>query len=646
MTTATATFKRWSMVLLAAALACSLLTIVGARKTEAAALGYYHTSGSRIVDAGGNPAIFNGLNWFGFETANYSPHGLWSYSLNSVMDQIKAHGYNLIRLPYSNQMFDAGSMPTSLNTTTNPDLLGLTPIQLMDRVVQAAGERGIQIILDRHRPDSGGQSELWYTAQYSEQRWINDWVMLAQRYANNPTVIGADLHNEPHGTASWGTGVAATDWRLAAERAGNAILAANPNWLILVEGVSSNVQGESSNYWWGGNLKGARNYPVRLDVPNRLVYSPHDYGPGVATQTWFSDPAFPNNMPALWDSYWGYISKENIAPILIGEFGGRGVDLTTTEGVWQNKLVDYIKTNDLYWTYWSLNPNSGDTGGLLLDDWLTWNSPKQAMLDRIMKPLGTANPPGPTVPAAPATLAATAGNAQVVLNWTASTSAASYNVKRATSSGGPYTTVATGVTGTTYTNTGLTNGTAYYYVVSAVNSAGESANSAQASATPTSGSTPPTPSGSLIVQYKVNNANATDNMINATLNIKNTGTSAVSLSTLKLRYYLTKDSASAGLSMWTDYAQVGSSNVSGTFAAVSPAKTNADTYVELSFSAAAGSIAAGGQSGDIQIRIAKSDWSNFNEANDYSYNGAQTAYADWSKVTLYQSGSLVWGLEP
>ena len=52
--------------------------------------------------------------------------------------------------------------------------------------------------------------------------------MLAQRYASNPAVIGADLHNEPHGSATWGDGNPATDWRLAAERAGNAILAANP----------------------------------------------------------------------------------------------------------------------------------------------------------------------------------------------------------------------------------------------------------------------------------------------------------------------------------------------------------------------------------------------------------------------------------
>ena len=98
-----------------------------------------------------------------------------------------------------------------------------------------------------------------------------------------------------------------------------------------------------------------------------------------------------------------------------------------------------------------------------------------------------------TVPAAPTGLAAVAGNAQVALSWTATTGASSYKVKRATVNGGPYTTIATGVTSPSYTNTSLVNGTTYYYVVSAVNGAGESANSAQVSATPSAPAGPAAP---------------------------------------------------------------------------------------------------------------------------------------------------------
>jgi fibronectin type 3 domain-containing protein len=102
---------------------------------------------------------------------------------------------------------------------------------------------------------------------------------------------------------------------------------------------------------------------------------------------------------------------------------------------------------------------------------------------------------GPTPPSPPTGLTATAGNAQVSLAWTASSGATSYNVKRSTISGGSYTTIASGVTATSYTNTGLTNGTTYYFVVTAVNTAGESGNSNEASATPTAGSPPPAPTG-------------------------------------------------------------------------------------------------------------------------------------------------------
>ncbi len=94
--------------------------------------------------------------------------------------------------------------------------------------------------------------------------------------------------------------------------------------------------------------------------------------------------------------------------------------------------------------------------------------------------------PNLSIPTAPTGLAATAGNAQASLTWTASSGATSYNVKRSTTSGGPYSTVGSPST-TSFTNTGLTNGTPYYYVVTAVNSAGESGNSSQATATPSAG---------------------------------------------------------------------------------------------------------------------------------------------------------------
>jgi len=100
---------------------------------------------------------------------------------------------------------------------------------------------------------------------------------------------------------------------------------------------------------------------------------------------------------------------------------------------------------------------------------------------------------GPTVPSAPTGLTATAGNAQVALSWTASSGATSYNLYRATSSGGEGTMAyKTGLTSPSFTDAGLTNGVAYYYTVAAVNSAGTSAQSSEATATPTAGTGGPT----------------------------------------------------------------------------------------------------------------------------------------------------------
>jgi len=101
-----------------------------------------------------------------------------------------------------------------------------------------------------------------------------------------------------------------------------------------------------------------------------------------------------------------------------------------------------------------------------------------------------ATPMAPPPPAAPAGLEALAGNTQVSLTWTASAGATSYHLKRSTTNGGPYTQVSA-PTAANFTDTGLINSTIYYYVVSALNSAGESANSSQASATPAAPATPP-----------------------------------------------------------------------------------------------------------------------------------------------------------
>jgi|SRR5215469_7503513 len=208
--------------------------------------------------------------------------------------------------------------------------------------------------------------------------------MLAIHYSGKLTVIGADLATEPHGPATWGDGNPSTDWRLAAEQAGNAVLAANPNWLIIVEGIEQ-YQGDS--YWWGGNLEGAARYPVQLSVPDKLVYSAHDYGPEVFNQQWFQVPKpadLAHTLPAVWQKHWSFLTKLGV-PVYVGEFGGTSMG-HDPEGVWQRTLVSFLKTNQINYTYWAWNPDSGDTGGILENDWKTVNQSKMDILNSYQWP--------------------------------------------------------------------------------------------------------------------------------------------------------------------------------------------------------------------------------------------------------------------
>ena len=355
--------------------------------------GFLRTAGNQIVDSQGKTVAISGVNWFGMESTTQAPHGLWTRGYKDMINQMAGLGFNTIRLPFASELLHTTAAPNGIDFSKNPDLQGLSGLQVMDAIIAYAGQQGMRVILDHHRSGAGaGTSDngLWYDATYTEDAWVSDWAFLANRYKNNPTVIGVDLHNEPH-NGTWGGG-GATDWARAAERAGNAVLAANPNLLVFVEGVET-YQGQ--NYWWGGNLMGVKDRPIVLNVANRVVYSPHDYPNSVFPQTWFQTADFGAGLPAKFRQMWGYIYEQNIAPVYIGEFGTKLQD--PKDAVWLEALTSYISgdldnngtkdipagAQDISWTYWSWNPNSGDTGGILADDWLTVNQNKMTYLTPI-----------------------------------------------------------------------------------------------------------------------------------------------------------------------------------------------------------------------------------------------------------------------
>lgn len=255
---------------------------------------------------------------------------------------------------------------------------------------------------------------------------------------------------------------------------------------------------------------------------------------------------------------------------------------------------------------------------------------------------GGGGPVEPVAPKAPANLKAEAGDAQVSLTWSKPAGADSYTVKRATVSGGPYTDIAT-VSQPTYLDLDVVNDTTYYYVVNAANEVGVSPDSGEVSATPAAKPIPA--EGDLRLQYRTMDTNPGDNQIRAQFRIVNDGEESIALEDVKLRYYFTVDGDTAQ-QFHCDYAAIGSGNVSGSFVKLDNGLPGADYYLEVSFGPGAGSLAPGVDSGEIQVRFNKADWSNYSESDDFSYDGTKASYVDWERVPVYLNGVLVWGLEP
>ena len=146
------------------------------------------------------------------------------------------------------------------------------------------------------------------------------------------------------------------------------------------------------------------------------------------------------------------------------------------------------------------------------------------------------------------------------------------------------------------------------------------------------------------VQFYNQNTAAIINQLYLAFQLVNTGSSAITLSNIKIRYWYTEDGTQAQ-NFYCDYSSIKISNITGTFVTMSNSQTSADNYLEIGFTSGAGNLAAGA-SMQIQGRVAKSDWANFTQTNDYSFNSSATSDIDWNKITGYSSGTLIWGTEP
>ncbi len=150
---------------------------------------------------------------------------------------------------------------------------------------------------------------------------------------------------------------------------------------------------------------------------------------------------------------------------------------------------------------------------------------------------------------------------------------------------------------------------------------------------------------SLIIHYRTNDTNPSDNQVRPEFFVENIGTDPVDLSDVTFRYWFTKE-GTATQQAHIDYAAVGAANITTNFVTMPVTTADADTYLEIGFTAGAGTLAPGTNTGNIQTRFHKTDWSNYDETNDYSFNMAHSTFTPWDHVTAYCNGILSYGIEP
>lgn len=367
---------------------------------------WLHIDGNSIVDSNGRAVWLTGANWFGFNASERVFHGLWAAHFETFMQDIADHGINLLRVPISTELLYEWKNATftdnvNINLFANPELEGMNTLDIFDYMLELAEKMGIKVLLDVHSAkadNSGHVAKVWYDDEFTEAIFYETWEWVAKRYRDNDTLIAFDLENEPHGQVFTGQGARWDDsdhpdnWKRVAQEASKRILSIHPKVLILIEGVEvspkDGVSWDSTNPkewdggWWGGNLRGVRDHPVLVSGhQDQIMYSPHDYGPSVFDQDWFYEGFDKESMKTdIWNDAWLYIHDEKISPLLIGEWGGH-MDGGRNQH-WLTEIRDMMIEKKIHHTFWCINPNSGDTGGLIGTDWKTWDEEKYSLFEK------------------------------------------------------------------------------------------------------------------------------------------------------------------------------------------------------------------------------------------------------------------------
>lgn len=304
--------------------------------------GYLSTRGSQIVGPNGVPVRIACVGGFGTVIVG----GRLEYpgpfnGLDGSIAALKKIGFNCIRVDFNDKSLD------------DPVLMAQ-----FDQLVTACGKYGVKVIFDNHNNEAtpanwsnaAQQSNgLWFdtgpgtdgtdgagdTGTISREKFLQDWVTMAKHWAGNKTVIGFDIRNEPCAHTStpalWGSG-GPTDIHAMYQKVGNAILAVNPNVLIICEAV---INYKIDAY--EGDLSVVKTLPIVLSKPAKLVYSAHEYPREIGG---YHGPESGAGYITRMNHTWGWLARQNIAPVWIGEMGASMASADSKE--WGKTLLAYM----------------------------------------------------------------------------------------------------------------------------------------------------------------------------------------------------------------------------------------------------------------------------------------------------------------
>lgn len=361
------------------------------------------TRGRYIVDADGDRFKLKSGNWAGAQgtyvgsgdaddVANHQAHqksnniplGLDRTPIGRIMADFHRLGINSIRLPFANALVHDKSVVPDSAVAANPQLKGKTPLEVFDAVIATLTTDGFAVILNNHTTSYRfccglDGNERWNSGQ-STRQWIDDWVFMAKRYQGNKRVVGADLRNEVRrdtwNDANWGWGDEHDEYT-AFEQAGNEILQADPDLLVIMEGI--NWQGIPAAPFphQRPDLKPVRTLSHTLIDSNKLVYAVHFYGytgpantgagsgPGATGDPRYEDFT-PDQLAQVVNDEGLFVTEEGkhfTAPVWVSEFGAAGRGSTDAkEKSWFKNFTDILVKNDTDFAQWPLVGWSDDKG--------------------------------------------------------------------------------------------------------------------------------------------------------------------------------------------------------------------------------------------------------------------------------------------